>query len=178
MKKQFIFYVLLTTCIFYLSSFVGYDTGEDTPGTIEFIGDAGSPNKFVFRKWQFTKVELPNDNFEQISIALEINTSSLQTASKDLESNIRNKKDYFYVKKFPTATVTIDGAKKQEDGSYKTNAMLSLKDKTKPVELHFTVSDKKPYVVKGSGVIIRQQFSFKGKGPKDEVPVNFEVTLP
>lgn len=178
MKKKLVFPAILVICCFMLTSFIGYDNGTiETPGTISFIGDAGSPNTFIFRKWAFTKVELPNDNFEEVNIALDINTSSLQTAWKDLEKNIRNKKDYFYVKKFPTATVSINGAKKQKDGSYITKAMLTLKGVTKPVDLQFTVSEEKPYVVKGSGVIIRQQFKFNGGGPKDEVPINFEVTL-
>lgn len=57
-------------------------------------------------------------------------------------------------------------------------AVLKLKGVTKAVELSFTASDTAPYQIKGSGVITRQKFKFDGGGPKDEVPVNFELTLP
>lgn len=161
-----------------LSSFIGYENYDLTPGTIEFIGDAGSPTTFTFRKWQLTKVEIPNDDLEQIKVEVEINTSSLQTSWKDLEKSIRKKKDYFYVKKFPEAFVKIDGATRQEDGSYLTQAYLELKGISKPVELQFTVSEQKPYTVKGKGTIQRREFDFSDDGPKDEVPIRFEVILP
>ena len=177
-KRSLVFCLLMIGGGLFLSSFIGYDTRKDTPGVIEFIGDAGSPNVFTFNKWEFTRSEVPNDDFTQVKVDLTINTSSLDCAWSDLKKSIRKKKDYFYVKKFPEATVQIDGATLQDDGSYKTDAMLSLKGVTKPVALTFTVSEDKPYVIKGSGVIERDNFKFTGDGPKNEVPVNFEVTLP
>ncbi len=177
MKNVQLILSLLFTSFLLLSSFIGYDD-QEPPGEITFIGDAGSENVFVFRKWHFTKVKLKNDNFKKIKIELEINTSSLQTEWKDLEKSIRKKKDYFYVKKFPTASVSIDGATLQEDGSFTTDAQLTLKGVKKTVPLHFNVSKEKPYIVKGEGVINRRDFKFNGDGPKDEVPIKFEVVLP
>lgn len=163
----------------FLSSFITYEDGTTaTPGQIEFIGDAGSPNVFVFRKWAIDEVRIPDGNLEKVQVALTIQTGSLETQWKDLEKNIRKKKDYFYIKKFPRATVTIDGAQKMADGSYTSTAMLTLKGVTKPVQLRFTASDTAPYLIKGSGTVIRQKFKFNDGGPKDEVPVNFELTLP
>lgn len=174
---------ILITCSFIslgllLSSNIGYENAVNTPGRIEFIGDAGGPNVFVFNKWAFTKVAIPENKVENIQVELTINTSSLSTDWKDLETNIRNKKDYFYVKKFPEATVKINGAKAMENGQYTTDAVLTLKGKQKPVTLTFTISDTAPYQVKGSGIIQRKAFNFKGKGPKWEVPVSFDVVLP
>ena len=40
---------------FFLSAFVGYETESKTPGVIEFIGDAGSPNVMRFAKWEITQ---------------------------------------------------------------------------------------------------------------------------
>lgn len=176
--RVFCFLSFLSICLLSLSSFVGYAPAEDTPGTITFIGEAGSPNKFTFTKWQFTEINMPNDEVEKLQLEVEINTSSLQTGWKDLEKSIRKKKDYFYVKKFPKAYINIDGATLQEDGSYQTDAQLSLKGITKTVPLTFTITKEKPYVVKGAGVVERRQFNFYGDGPKDQVPVEFEVTLP
>lgn len=177
-KRSFIYGLLTVGGLLFLSSFIGYEKSGETPGKIEFIGDAGSPNVFVFKKWEFTRAEVPNDDMSQVKVDLSINTSSLDCDWKDLEKSVRKKKDYFYVKKFPEATVSIDEAELQSDGSYTTDAMLTLKGITKPVELNFTVSEEKPYVIKGSGIVKRKKFNFTGGGPKNEVPVNFEVTLP
>ena len=180
MQKQSILLWVLTLGLgLFLSSFIAYDDGQaEAPGTIEFIGDAGSPNVFVFQKWQIDEVQVPDGNMEQVQLKLTIQTGSLKTQWKDLEKSIRKKKDYFYTKKFPRATVTIDGAKKMEDGSYTTKALLTLKGITKTVDLNFTASETAPYQIKGNGLITRQKFNFTGGGPKDEVPVNFEVSLP
>lgn len=180
MKKQNVLLWCVTLSLgLFLSSFIAYDDGaEDAPGKIEFIGDAGSPNVFVFRKWAIDDVQVPEGDLEKVKINLTIQTGSLETQWKDLEKNIRKKKDYFYAKKFPRASVSIDGAKRMEDGSYSAEAILSLKGVTRPVNISFTASETAPYQIKGSGIITRQKFKFTGSGPKDEVPVNFEITLP
>ncbi|MEL6718961.1 MAG: YceI family protein [Bacteroidota bacterium] len=146
-----------------------------SPGVIQAIGDAGSPQVFTFQKWEFIKAEIPDNKIENIQVEIEINTSSLTCDWKDLEKSIRKKKDYFYAKKFPKAMVSINGAEAIEDGKYKTQAMLTLKKYTEPVELIFTVEGNQ---VKGEGMITRQDFGFTGGGPKNEVPISFDVTLP
>lgn len=180
MKKQNVLLWGITLSLgLFLSSFIAYDDGTtEAPGKIEFIGDAGSPNVFVFRKWAIDEVKVPEGDLEKVKISLTIQTSSLETQWKDLEKNVRKKKDYFYVKKFPRASVSIDGAKRMEDGSYSTEAMLTLKGVTRPINISFSVSKTAPYQIKGSGIITRQKFKFTDDGPKDEVPVNFEITLP
>lgn len=176
MKKFILLFVLST----FLLAFTQIEKGTigDSPGTIQAIGNAGSDNIFTFQKWKFTSVEMADDQVENIKLGIEVNTSSLTCDWKDLEKNIRKKKDYFYVKKFPKAIISIDGATALEDGKYQTTAMLTLKKHTKPVELTFTISEEKPYKIKGTGMIIRQDFGFNGGGPEDEVPVMFEVELP
>ena len=174
MKKFFVLSLGAFLIVFF-SSFIGVGAVADTPGIIQAIGEAGSPNVFTFKKWEFTKVEMPENKVENIKVEIEINTSSLTTEWKDLEKNIKKKKDYFYIKKFPKALVKIDGATAKEDGSYTTEALLTLKGVTKPITLSFTMDGNK---VKGSGVIMRRNFKFTGDGPKDEVPISFEATLP
>ncbi len=176
MKK----FIIASLSILFLCSFSLIGIGERgaSPGLIQAIGEAGSPQVFTFEKWEFTEASMAEGEVENIHLAIEINTSSLTCDWKDLQNNIRKKKDYFYVKKFPTATVVIDGATPLEDGRYQTEAMLTLKKKTKPVTLTFSISEEAPYEVKGEGLIIRQDFGFTGGGPKDEVPISFEVTLP
>ncbi|MEM9885083.1 MAG: YceI family protein [Bacteroidota bacterium] len=174
-KLPFLVFAFFVTLSF---TYVGFDKVGSSPGVIQAIGDAGSPQVFTFQKWEFTEAAMPDDKIENIQLSVEINTSSLTCDWKDLEKNIRKKKDYFYVKKFPKASIDIKGAEAIGEGQYKTEAMLTLKKYTKPVELTFTVSDTKPYQVKGEGVITRQDFGFTGGGPKDEVPISFDLTLP
>ncbi|MEO1517879.1 MAG: YceI family protein [Bacteroidota bacterium] len=170
---------LLASVLAFGTAFVGIGNVEvDAPGTIEVIGDAGSPQTFVFNKWQFTKASIPDGKVENIQAEIEINISSLSTGWKELEKNVKKKKDYFYVKKFPKAKVTIDKATALGDGRYQTEAMLSLKKHTKPVLLTFTISDEAPYEVEGEGVIMRRKWGFNGNGPKNEVPVKFKAVLP
>jgi len=178
MKKSIILSAIVISTLAFFSSFVGYDTVGETPGTLQFIGNAGGDNLFTFQKWQFTNVELPDDNFEKIKATVEINASSFTCDWKDLEVSVKKKKDYFFVKKFPSVNVVIDGAQKQKDGSYTTDASLTLKGVTKVVPLTFTVSETAPYQVKGAGVIMRNDFKFNGDGPSEEVPVKFDFTLP
>jgi len=157
------------------SAFVGYETNAETPGTIEFIGDAGSPNVMTFARWEFTHAAIPDGDIEAIKVELAINTSSLQASWKDLQKSLKKKKDYFYIKKFPTASIRIEGAKKQEDGRYLTDALLTLKGITQAVPLTFSIEGN--HVI-GEGVVMRREFNFTGDGPKDEVPVSFDVYLP
>mgnify|MGYP002624087830 CR=1 FL=1 len=176
MKKQIVILTtLLVFSLIFFSSFIGIANYGDSPGLIQAIGDAGSPNVFTFREWSFSKAEMLEGKVENIQVEIEINTGSLTTEWKDLEKNIKKKKDYFYVKKFPKATVVIDGAKALDDEKFKTTAQLTLKGITKPVDLIFSIEGN---TVKGEGLIQRREFKFTGDGPKNEVPILFEAELP
>lgn len=155
-----------------------YQYEGETPGTLTAIGDAGSPNVFTFERWHFAEISMPDDDPSMIQAIVDIDLTSVVCDWKDLEASVKKKKDYFHNKKFPKATVTINGATLQEDGSYETSALLALKGVEKVVNLRFTLSKEKPYVIKGAGVMNRRDFRFSGDGPKDEVPIAFEATLP
>ena len=107
-----------------------------------------------------------------------IDCKSLSTNWKDLEKNVRKKKDYFYVKKFPTAKVIVKGAKRVSDLEYATDMELTLKGITKTVPIVFSVDPSNHLKISGSGEINRRKFKFTGGGPKNEVPLSFEITLP
>ena len=146
------------------------------PGTIEFIGDAGSPNAFTFERWAFTKIENADDP-KNIKVEAVFDVSSLKCDWKELERSVLKKKDYFFVRKFPEARLSIDGAAPMGDGKYKTQALLTLKGVSKEVELMFSLSGEGPYTVHAEGVIQRRMFKFKGDGPKEEVPVRVDAVL-
>lgn len=63
----------------FLSRFIAYDDGTaDAPGKIKIIGDAGSPNVFVFRKWAIDEVKVPGEDLEKVKISLTIQPGSLE----------------------------------------------------------------------------------------------------
>lgn len=171
-----LFTVALISFNFSSSDFYQYE-GE-TPGVLTATGMTGGPSVFTFERWHFAQISMPEDDPTQIQAVIDIDVTSAVCDWKDLEYSVKKKKDYFHVRKFPKALVTIDGATLQEDGSYLTEAMLSLKNVEKTVTLAFTISEEKPYVITGGGVLNRREFRFTGDGPQDEVPIAFDATLP
>ena len=111
---------------------------EKSPGKITFIGDAGSPNVFTVNTWKFTRVENP-DRPENIGITAMLDVASITCDWKDLEKNVLKKKEYFHSKKWKTASITIDGATLQRDGSYLAEAQLELKGIRKEIPISFTI---------------------------------------
>ena len=176
--------IILLVCCFNAALFLAFDESYqmpdlgEAPGTIEFIGDAGSPNKMHFEKWNFTEASMEDDKVENLHLIATIDIASISGEWTDLVKSIKKKKDYFNVADFPTAQVEVNGAQQLEDGSYTTDVLLSLKNYTKPVTVNFTMSEEKPFVVKGGAEIKRKKFGFTGNGPKPIVPVMFEATLP
>ncbi|MEM9858853.1 MAG: YceI family protein [Bacteroidota bacterium] len=156
-----------------------FELSEEPPGVIQAIGNAGSDQVFTFKKWKIEKLkwEEPGD-YEGIYLEVLIDCKSLTTDWKDLEKNIRKKKDYFYVKKFPTAKVIVKGAQKISDQEYTAEMELTLKGVTKVVPVTFLTDASNHLKISGTGEINRRKFKFTGGGPKNEVPLSFEITLP
>ncbi len=151
----------------------------EAPGELTFIGNAGSDNIFTVNQWMFTRVENA-DQPEQIGITAQLSMASITCDWKDLEKSLHKKKDYFHSKKWKTATITIDGAALQEDGSYLAEALLELKGVSKKLPINFTISggtDDAPYHVNATATIKRQKWKFTGGGPADMVPVTVDADL-
>lgn len=148
----------------------------EAPGEITFIGNAGSDNVFTVNNWKFDRLENLSSP-ENITVTAVLDMTSITCDWKDLEQNLHKKKDYFYSKKFSTATIQIDGAEKQEDGSYQATATLSMKGVSKELPLSFTLSGSGPYELTAQATVDRRKFKFTGNGPKDEVPVTVKATL-
>ena len=176
MFKLITTFTLVTAFLFLQPDTALLDQLPPAPGTIEFIGDAGTPNVFTFENWGFTQIENAGDP-ENIRVEAVFDVRSLQCDWKELEKNILKKKDYFFVRKFPEARLLIDGATAIEEGKYTTEALLTLKGISKKVTLVFTLSEEAPYTVHAEGVIQRRMFKFTGDGPKEEVPVKVDAVL-
>ena len=176
MFKLITTFTLVTAFLFLQPDTALLDQLPPAPGTIEFIGDAGTPNVFTFENWGFTKIENAGDP-ENIRVEAVFDVRSLKCDWKELEESILKKKDYFFVKKFPEARLSINGAVATEEGKYTTEALLTLKGISKKVKLVFTISEEAPYTVHAEGVIQRRIFKFTGDGPEEEVPVKVDAVL-
>jgi len=174
-SSYLLLFALLTLTTLYTSSPTVTFDGE-SPGTITFIGNAGSDNLFTVNNWKFDRLTNLVDP-ENIGVTAILDMTSITCDWKDLEKNLHKKKDYFHSKKFNTAQLTIDGAEAQADGSYLAHAELSLKGISRTVPLSFTLTGDGPYELEASATIERRKFRFTGNGPKDEVPVMVKAML-
>lgn len=151
------------------------ERGLDTPGTLTVTAEAGADQVFTFERWQILNFEIMNDDWETVQAEVQIDHNSLQNDWEELEYSIRTKKDYFHSDKFPTSTVFINGATRNEDGSYTANATLNIKGVSGELPLQFEVVDG---IITGGTTFNRRKFKFKGKGPANEVEVNFSFADP
>ncbi len=147
------------------------------PGTITFIGDAGSANVFTVEKWKFDRLERL-DNPLEIGVTATLDMASITCGWKGLEESLHKKKDYFHSRKFATASITIEGATPGElPGTYRANARVKMKGVTREIPIDFTLSGSGPYRLHATTTIDRRQFRFTGDGPKDEVPVTVDAVV-
>jgi polyisoprenoid-binding protein YceI len=176
--KKIIILSVLSAFIGILYSFVGIETWKENPGTIIFKTDAGMESTFTVRKWSFKKCDIKADAMEQLQVEAEMDMGSIDCSWEALEKGVKKKQDYFYIKKFPKATLKIDGAKKVKDNEYTCDAILTLKEISHPVVISFTTSTTDNQLkIKGLGTVNRRNHAFTGSGPKDEVPVEFEFVV-
>ncbi|MEM8584303.1 MAG: YceI family protein [Bacteroidota bacterium] len=169
---------LFLFCAFSANSSMNVSFPDTPPGTITFIGDAGNPNLFTVERWKFSRVE----NLEtpsEIAITAVLDMRSITCDWEDLQRNLHRKKEYFNSRRHETATLSVDGAEMQEDGSYLAEAMLELKGKRKTLPISFTLSESEEGVptVEAEAVVMRREWGFTGNGPKDEVPVTVSAEL-
>ena len=177
MKKIFIITAITVAMATFLSSFVGVRTVKETPGKIQFNANAGSDQLFTVNEWSFTTFDLKKEAVEKMNIELNMDMGSISCDWKDLQNSVKKKHDYFYVKNFPTAKVSIKGATKKADGTYECNANLILKSIMKPIVLTFSVKEENGLHIIGTGTVNRRDFDFTGSGPQDEIPVMFDFKM-
>ena len=154
----------------------GKDKIGEAPGKISFTGIAGWEAHGHFENWEFADLQVPNDDFSEVQATILVSMKSVYVENNDLRKHLL-KPDYFGAKKWPDATITIEGALETDDRSFSTMAIVNIKGVEQEVALEFTVSEEKPYHVKGSGELNRRLFNIYGDGPEDGVPIEIDVVL-
>lgn len=149
---------------------------------IEFTATQGASNiSGSFSKFDGQIVFDPN-KLETSKVTIDINTSSVSTSVADAISTLQNA-DWLYYTRFPHATFTSQQFAKTGEKTYIAKGKLTLKGKTLPIDLNFSLdsySDANATVT-GYTTIKRSDFNIgdkditKANGVKDEVKVKFTI---
>ena len=125
-------------------------------------------------------IQFSPEQLDKSKVRIEIDMNSLSTADKDIVNTLKTA-DWFNVKVFPKAVFMADKFTKTADGKYQANGNLTIRDKTLPVTLGFTLKESAPnqMTAEGSTIIKRNSFGV-GQGDwsstkeiKDDVKVEF-----
>ena len=79
-------------------------------------------------------IESDNEDFENATIAFEANIDSIETGNGDRDNHLKSE-DFFNATEYPKMIFESSSFKKTGDGEYKLVGELTIRDKTKLVEL-------------------------------------------
>lgn len=123
---------------------------------------------------------------QQLSISnvtIIVDIASVKTSYAEIAKTLLSQ-EWFDVKTFPKATFKATSFSKIGDNNYQANGTLTIRDKTSPVTLTFTLQPvtKITTIAKGETTIQRSTFGI-GRGEwastdniKDEVKINFTLS--
>lgn len=125
----------------------------------------------------------PND-LKSSKVLLNVNTNSVDTPLKDIAETLKTP-DWLSTTLFPKATFETVEISKQDDKNYTATGNLTIRDKTFPALVKFTVMEFSPEraLVKGSASFKRTAYGV-GQGEwantndiKDDVIIDFNLKL-
>jgi len=79
-------------------------------------------------------IESDNEDFENATISFEANIDSIETGNGDRDNHLKSE-DFFNATEYPKMIFESSSFKKTGDGEYKLVGELTIRDKTKQVEL-------------------------------------------
>lgn len=145
--------------------------------TLEFsVNMNGSEAKGHFKSFT-SSIDFDPENSENSAITVEIDISSASMGDPQLTMSLKDG-DWFATKKFPKATFTSTSTTPLGDGEYDLLGNLTIKDKTKPVKLHFKliIEDNKAHA-SGQLTLLRSDFALGlGQFP-DGGSINLDVKV-
>ncbi len=145
------------------------------PGEIKWTGTAGRSFTGTFDRWKFNSFELPDGDYTKVKAEIAVDIASVNVNPDGLENHLRAD-DYLDAKGHPIATIKLNGATKEDDGSYTSQATVELKGIKNDVEIYFFVDGD---IVKGLATLLRQNHEVgDDKGVKNEVPITFSFNPP
>ena len=142
-----------------------------------------APVKGQFKAFQGDILFDPNQ-LEQSHIEITVDMGSVFTSYNQIANTLKNN-DWFDVKDFPKAIFKADKINKQGNNDYVANGSLTIKNKTMPIDVKFTVDNISQDKLKATGTTTIKRTAFDvGQGEwadikevKDDVKVNFKLEL-
>ncbi|PIZ03606.1 MAG: polyisoprenoid-binding protein [Gammaproteobacteria bacterium CG_4_10_14_0_8_um_filter_38_16] len=127
-------------------------------------------------------IDFDKNDLSKSYVNMVVNTDSVSTSFKDVQDALKTA-DWFDSKAFPKAVFTANDFKKTGDNTFEANGKLTLRDKTLPLILHFTLEKYTDNEALVSGHTNLKRTAFEvGKGEwastkeiKDDVEVNFTI---
>lgn len=120
----------------------------------------------------------PND-LATSTIEATVAANTVNTDSEGRDSHLKNE-DYFDVAKYPKITMKSVSFKHKSGGNYTGNFNVTIRDKTKLIEIPFTYAESgNTAQLKGSFMILRTDFGIGGKNLilSNEANVTLEVEI-
>lgn len=127
-------------------------------------------------------VEFDKENLEKSKVKVIIDMRSVYADYEDLVLTLKMP-EWFDVEKFPEATFESTKFSKSVNGTYQAEGNLTIRDKTKPVIIDFTIKKytEKELIIEGETTIKRTDFGI-GQGEwastdevKDPVRIHFKL---
>ncbi|MEM9385564.1 MAG: YceI family protein [Pseudomonadota bacterium] len=117
-------------------------------------------------------------------IASEVDVRSADSRSRDRDEYLQSR-DFFYSRKFPTATFETVAIEADDDGGYRARANLTLRGETREVTMRFNFDPSSGARAKLTGSVLLNRLDFGvGQGEwrdtsevADEVRVEIELVL-
>jgi len=151
---------------------------NEAPGEITFFAENERYSaQGTFHRWRFAGLQMEGDNFESLQGIIEIDLTSIWEKSEKLTEHLKAW-DYFDVAKHTTATIEIQGAHLHGEEGH-AQLLLRMRGYEQPIEAHFQVINKNPYVIAGSASVNRAIFKIgeDNKDVPDEVQIEFNTPL-
>lgn len=140
----------------------------------------GAPFSGSFDKWS-AAIAYDPANPEAVEASVSVETGSANTGEQLYDSTI-SQTEWFDVGQFPSATVTVSGAEIGQDGSFTSNATLSIKGVDVPVAIDYTLSeDGDAVIMAGTATLLRTALNLglstdpQGTTVGNEVAVSIRV---
>ena len=128
------------------------------------------------------QIQFDPNQLAEDQVTMVVNMASVNASYGEIADTLKSA-DWLNIQQFPKATFTAKDFIKTGDNQYKANGLLTLRDKTLPVTLNFTLTSytTNNAVAKGTAQISRTQFGV-GQGQwadtsaiKDSVQVQFVI---
>lgn len=177
--------ILTTLFLIWIPAFVFAADWQIVPekSSLQFTATQNnSPVKGQFKKFS-GKIHFDPKELNTSSVDIIINISSISASYQELVETLKTP-DWFDIKLFPNAEFKASQFKKIDEKTYQAVGNLTIRDKTIPITLMFTLDEYTPTQahVTGNTTLKRNAFGL-GRGDwsktddvKDDVVVNFELS--